>query len=85
MADEVDFPQEGFEKEEPLPFVELQYPAKGCKEKYIELPEPSSPRASLMNLDSTCLRPLRLGSLPRCASSGRRYSKSSSVCVGLST
>jgi hypothetical protein len=29
----VDFPQEGFEKQEPLPFVELQYPAVGCREK----------------------------------------------------
>ena len=28
-----DFPQEGFEKQDPLPFVELQYPAKGCREK----------------------------------------------------
>jgi hypothetical protein len=29
----VDFPQEGFEKQDPLPFVELQYPAVGCREK----------------------------------------------------
>jgi hypothetical protein len=33
LADEVDFPQEGFEKQDPLPFVELQYPAKGCRER----------------------------------------------------
>jgi hypothetical protein len=30
----IDFPQEGFEKQDPLPSVELQYPARGCRERY---------------------------------------------------
>ncbi|RSH85586.1 Nucleosomal histone H3-Lys79 methylase [Saitozyma podzolica] len=37
------FPQPGFENAEPLPSVELLYPATGCREKYILL-TPTSPR-----------------------------------------
>jgi H3 lysine-79-specific histone-lysine N-methyltransferase len=31
----IDFPQAGFENAEPLPSVELLYPASGCREKWV--------------------------------------------------
>lgn len=42
-ADAIDFPQDGFGVQEPLPSVDVLYPAIGCKEKFILL-VPTSPR-----------------------------------------